>query len=76
MTPEEIKEELLKNTEILLEGVVDLVFDRIALVAVEAIKGAIPGKLDDVILDAIKTKIIESLKQAALEQIEKISDKV
>lgn len=71
-----MKDEIKKQFELFLEtqlsgGNFDLLVERVK----EELKKTIPGKIDDVILDAVMPKLLPIIKEALLKEVEKISDK-
>jgi len=72
-----VKKEALKQVELLLEKAVEAgkVEELVNLVKVEVEK-AIPGTVDDMVIELVVPKLIPVLKAALLAQIEKISEEV
>lgn len=75
MDLEPIKKEILKQVEAFLVAQFENGNFDLAVVQLKAkLQEAIPGKVDDVVLDALFPVLMPLLKQALLEQIKKISE--
>lgn len=68
-----MKEEILKQLELALENLINYKCDLAVEMAVVKLQELIPGKLDDLALEAIKPKLKEVMKDILLKQAEKIS---
>jgi hypothetical protein len=69
-----VKESLLKNGEAMVKAVVNDVYDPAFLEAKEALKLAIPGQVDDAIIELIAGVLQPQLKALLLAQVEKIHE--
>lgn len=76
MDKQQMIEEAKKQAELLLEKAIVDHGDKAVEMLIEKMKELIPGKLDDLALDAIKPKAKEIIKEALLKQVEKISQEV
>lgn len=75
MDLEPVKKEILKQVEAFLVAQFENGNFDLAVVQLKAkLQEAIPGKVDDVVLDALFPVLMPLLKQALLEQIKKISE--
>lgn len=68
--------EVKKQAELMLEKAIVEHGDKAVEMLIEKMKELIPGKLDDLAFDAIKSKAKEIIKEALLKQVEKISQEV
>lgn len=68
-----MKAQALKDLEILLKNQMEVGFDEAAKLACEKMKAAIPGQVDDVVIDMVSSPLIAELKKALLAQVEKVS---
>lgn len=75
MSPEvqNAKESVLKHGEIFLKGVFGDNYDPAVKLASEAVKKAIPGQVDDMVIDLVVANFAPALKLAILGEIEKVS---
>ena len=69
------KQELLTVAEKAAEAVVNIAFDKVTDALVEEAKKAIPGQVDDAILDMLKPVLAPKLKELLLAEIKKIDGK-
>lgn len=67
------KAQALKDLQVLLKNQLDLSFDAAAALAIAKLKEAIPGQVDDMVIDVVAPKLIEILKELAAAQIAKVS---
>lgn len=72
----EMKEEALAAAEISLELFVEKAFEPVVDGLLEELKKAIPGQVDDAVIEMVKPSLKPIAKKLLLEQIEKISEKV
>jgi len=73
---EEMKDTVLEAAEVSLEVFVEKAYEPLVDGILFEIKKAIPGTLDDSIVDGLATMMKPKVKALLLEQIEKISPKV
>ncbi len=66
------KQSLLKNGEAVVAGVVNDVYDPAFVKAKEGLKGAIPGSVDDAIIEMIAAVLQPQLKEILLAEVAKI----
>lgn len=71
----EIKDEVLVIAEAAAKALVDASYDRLMEVIFEEIKKAIPGTIDDAIIDMLKPIVGPKLKEILLAEITKIDGK-
>lgn len=67
------KAQALKDLETLLKNQVELVYNQAISLAAAKAKEAIPGQIDDVVIDVFVASLSPVLKALLLEQIEKIA---
>lgn len=72
---EETKVKLLEISEDVLKLVVDASYDKLMEIVFEEIKKAIPGTIDDTIIDVLKPMIQPKMKELLLAEIAKIDGK-
>lgn len=65
-----------KVLEVVLKDMVTLGYDDLAAALKEEIKKAIPGQVDDAIVDMIAPMLMPAIKTVLLAQIDKISEEV
>lgn len=70
------KKSLLKHGELFVEGVLADLYEPALKEAVAKVKAAIPGQVDDVVLDLIVANLGPVLKAELLKQVEKLSEEV
>ena len=77
MTGEELlqaaKVQALKDLEVLLKNQVGVVYDGAIQLAAQKLKEAIPGQVDDAVIDVVVAALSPVLKEQLLLQIEKVS---
>lgn len=71
----ENREQLLVMAEETAKLVVDATYDRLLEMILEEIKKAIPGQIDDMVIDTMKPIIAPKMKELLLVQIAKIDGK-
>lgn len=76
MEKELVKKALLKHAEVFAEGLTNDLYGPAFDAAIEALKKAIPGQVDDAILALIGANLKPIFKQEIMKQIEKISAEV
>ena len=76
MDKAQIISEVKKQLELLLEKGLEQYHDQVMTKALEEIKKAIPGIIDDMAIEAIKPKLMEVSKAEFAKLIEKISEEV
>jgi len=76
MDKQQMIEEAKKQAELLLEKAIAEYGDKAVEMLMEKIAEVIPGKLDDMAIEAIKPKAKEMIKEVLLKQVEKISEQV
>lgn len=69
------KEQALVLAEETAKMVVDAVYDRLLEMILDEVKKAIPGQVDDMIIDTMKPIVAPKMKALLLEQIAKIDGK-
>jgi hypothetical protein len=73
----DVKAEVLKMLEVYLEKFVQgEKFDALLLTLKAELEKAIPGQIDDLVLEAVFPKLMPLLKVALLKEIEKLSQEV
>lgn len=73
---EKAKMSLLKHGEIFVEGFLADMYEDAMKEAVAKVKLAIPGQVDDLVLDLVVANLGPALKAELLKQVEKISPEV
>ena len=68
-----MKEEILKQLELAIEKLINDKCDLAVDAGLNKLMEVIPGKIDDVMIEAAKPKIKEVMKAELLKQAEKIS---
>jgi hypothetical protein len=76
MEKEQVKAALLKHAEIFAEGIVADLYDPALDAAKEALKKAIPGQVDDAVIELVIGSLKPIFKAELLKQVEKISAEV
>lgn len=71
----EAKEQALVIAEAAAKALIDASYDRIMELIFDELKKAIPGQIDDMIIDAVKPMIGPKLKELLLAEIAKIDGK-
>ena len=71
----ETKEQLLVMAEETAKLLVDATYDRLLEMIVDELKKAIPGTIDDMVIDAVKPMIGPKMKELLLAEIAKIDGK-
>jgi hypothetical protein len=69
---EKLKNVLLKNAEQLAKDVIEVGYDDAVELAKAKLKEAIPGTVDDAVIEMVAAALVPALKTALLEQIQKI----
>jgi hypothetical protein len=73
---EKAKKVLLKQAEVASKEVVEALWDDAVLEAKEAVKKAIPGQVDDVVIDLVVSTFAPKGKEVLLAKIAQISEEV
>jgi hypothetical protein len=68
------KKAALKHAEVFFEGMVKDLYDPALAVAKEELKKAIPGQVDDVVIELIVSNLGPVLKAELLKRVEKLSE--
>ena len=68
-----MKEQALKDIETLLKNQVGVAYDEAIELASAKLKAAIPGEVDDVIINMVVSSLKPLLKDLLLAQIEKVA---
>lgn len=71
----EVKEQSLEIAEAAAKAIVDASYDRLLEMIFEELKKAIPGQIDDMVIDAVKPMIGPKMKELLLAEIAKIDGK-
>lgn len=71
----EVKDQALEVAELTAKALVDASYDRVMEMIFEEIKKAIPGTIDDMVIDTIKPVVAPKMKELLLAQIAKIDGK-
>ena len=69
------KEQLLVMAEETAKLLVDATYDRLLEMIMDELKKAIPGQIDDMVIDAVKPMIGPKMKELLLAEIAKIDGK-
>lgn len=72
----EAKEQALVIAEAAAKALVDAAYDRVMELCFEEIKKAIPGTIDDAVIDMLKPIVGPKLKELLLVEIAKIAPEV
>lgn len=72
MLKEQVKQTLLKQAEQTAKVIVELHFDDALALGKEKLKEAIPGQVDDMVIDLVVNALALPMKEALLAEIEKI----
>lgn len=70
---ENMKQQALKDLEVLLKNQVGVAYDEAIELAAQKLKDAIPGQADDAIIAVVVAAMKPVLKELLLEQIEKVA---
>lgn len=70
------KQEALVLAEVAAKALTEAAYDKIVNLICEEIKVAIPGAIDDLIIDSIKPMVAPKLKELLLAEIAKIDGQV
>lgn len=76
MLKEAAEKSVKKHGEIFLEGVLGDIYDPALAAAAEKLKAAIPGQIDDVVINLLVSNLGPILKQELLAKVEEISEEV
>lgn len=71
----ETKEQLLVLGEETAKLIVDAAYDRLLEIVLDEVKKAIPGQVDDMIIDTMKPIVAPKIKELLLAEIAKIDGK-
>lgn len=71
----EIKSELLIIAEATAKAIVDSSYDKLMEIVFDEVKKAVPGTIDDAVIDMMKPLIAPKLKELLLAEIAKIDGK-
>ena len=70
------KKAALKHGEVFFKGMIGDVYDPALVEAKEALKKAIPGQVDDLVIELVVGNLAPIFKAELLKQVEKISEEV
>ena len=71
----EVKDQALVLAEETAKLVVDATYDRLLEMILDEVKKAVPGQIDDMIIDTLKPIVAPKMKELLLAQIAKIDGK-